>query len=150
MSIKVALGVAVSAERLKATWGGGGHCTHCTICTSITHCDHSPIACCSIDSDIGSATSDVLGKCEAECLEGLSQYCSPDDGGGRVLSRGHGAIGEVGGQVEEHGSCSEGNDVGVAWVGYDTIQCLPQFCTTVSSIIATVWHSASLGWSGVG
>lgn len=114
------------------------------MCTSTTHCDHSPIGCCSIDGDVDSAMSGVLGKGEAECLEGLGQYCSPDDGRGRVLSRGHSAIGKVRGQVKEHGSCSKGNGVGVAWAGHNTIQSLPQFCTTVSSIIATVRHSTSL------
>lgn len=70
-----------------------------------------------------------------------------------MLSGGHSTIGEVGRQVKEHSSCSKWNGVGVALAGHNTIQRLPQFCTTVSSIIATVCHSAGLmgvGGSGVG
>lgn len=117
-----------------------------------THCDCSPTARCSIDCDISRAPSGVFGEGQAESFEGLGQYCRADDGRGSVLSKGHSAVGEVRGEVEEHGSGAKEDGMGVARVGHNTVECVPQLCAAVTSIVATVRHSAGLGggWGGTG
>ena len=61
-----------------------------------------------------------------------------------MFSGGDGAIGEVGGQVKEHGGGVERYGVGVVSTRNNTVEGVPQLCTTVTCIIATVRHSAGL------
>ena len=67
-----------------------------------------------------------------------------------MLGRQHGAVGEVRGEVEEHGRGAEGDEVGVVWAGLEAVECLPLLCATVASIIATAQHTARLGGGGGG
>ena len=95
--------------------------------------------------DVAGVLGYIPGEGEAEGLEALGQDSGTDDGRGGVFRRRHRAIGEVGGEVEEHGSGAEGYGVRVEVAGDEAVELLPQVRATVPSIIATVWHSAGLG-----